>query len=1245
MFNNNLLMGAAAATSGEPLIEISNSALLSGSTQSLTDTPASAGDLRDWTFSYWIYYNDDTSSKIIFATGSSPYGNFASYAGSFSMQSHNSTGANHNFIIPDRKFRDSAWYHFVIRCSSTSGDGTAVYDNMNVSIWVNGEPQPVTSVPINTPTGGPQLFDGGVQTIGNSSSSPNYYIAEMVYLDGQKQTADAFGQYDSTYKFWTPKSPDVIKELTFGTNGFYFDNATNPQTDASGNGNNYTNNNSVTTSTHTPTQLWPIFSSLSAGFSSGVSDGNTGVTYGDAGANYSIISFPGTGKFVAQCTADDVVSNGIGWVALNADGGVSTSNALVLNEARWIGLTGGNWIHSQYVNFVGGTNLGTVKTSASDGDILQLEWDNGTLTVQINGTRYTPSNWTAVDTSLNWAFLSRCAGNGTETWDFGQDGFTPHDTSYSYVNTTTLASDITRTKSNLEKYFDTTLYEGNGAGQRVGKFLPFTDTFTVGNSGLFKLISSSQNTSNARLTRTQAAGATTKKFCFSFWFKRGKISGTNQYIYSDAPTDGYYSGIYINTSNQVEIFCFTSSGTMYKAAITRVIKDTSQWNHVVINIDTSQATAADRQEMYLNGVDQPLTITNQISQDNTSFTIGDADIPIGIGSFISNSSPRLPFDGYLAEYVYINNVNLAASNFGQVDTSTGRWIPKSLSGLSFDSTGFYLNFATLGDDVSGNNNDFTNANVVQSSDTPTVNFTTFDPNRASASATATIGNTRATVANSQAEIMLTTIPFDGTGKFYAEIHCVTGFNDGGGSGGMVGFADPKTIALSSSTRAYNQTNEAGMGYYYFDGKKYINGTGSAYGSTFTNSDVIGVYVNGNNIYFTKNNTLQNSASEAEVVAGTPTNAFYTDIGGYCLSILGAGGNNPVADIKVSSDDWTHTPFTGFGELSQDNLTTGESYQTAFSWIKNRDATDNHMLFDRVRGIYNDLHSNTSDTEVTNVNTLQRFLNGGVQVGNDVQVNTASESYVAWNWYMQTTGSGTSNTDGTINTTATLVDTNLGLSISEFTGTGANATIGHGLGVVPQMYWVKGIDAGDHWYVYHANNTAAPETDALLLNGNSGGFDDATLWNDTAPTSSLISLGSNSSVNGSSQKFLAMAFAPSQFTSIGGYIGNGNAIGAFVPTVNSLGISIQPAWVLIKRTGTANNWCIRDTVRDIDNPNEKELDADLSNAEITNSDLDIGTGGFKLRANDNIFNASDGTYVYLAFGTPMIDVDGRIITGF
>ena len=259
-------MGAASAGSGEPLIEIDNSALFSTSTQSLSDTPSSAGDLRNWTVSFWVYLNSQTAYQIIFSTETS--GLFGAFQfgtiNNFSFLSHNSSGANHSFIVPTRAFRDIGWYNFVTRCSSTANDGTAVYDNMNISIWANGEAQAVTSNPYNTPSGGPRMFNGGIQRIGAAASTtPNYYVAEMVYLDGQKQNADAFGQYDSTGTFWTPKSPDVIKELTFGTNGFYFDNATNPQTDASGEGNNYTNNNSVVNSTHTPTNLNALWNPLS----------------------------------------------------------------------------------------------------------------------------------------------------------------------------------------------------------------------------------------------------------------------------------------------------------------------------------------------------------------------------------------------------------------------------------------------------------------------------------------------------------------------------------------------------------------------------------------------------------------------------------------------------------------------------------------------------------------------------------------------------------------------------------------------------------------------------------------------------------------------------------------------------------------------------------------------------------------------------------------------------------------------
>ncbi len=164
-----------------------------------------------------------------------------------------------------------------------------------------------------------------------------------------------------------------------------------------------------------------------------------------------------------------------------------------------------------------------------------------------------------------------------------------------------------------------------------------------------------------------------------------------------------------------------------------------------------------------------------------------------------------------------------------------------------------------------------------------------------------------------------------------------------------------------------------------------------------------------------------------------------------------------------------------------------------------------MLFDRVRGIYNDIHSNVAAAQVTNVNTLQRFLNGGVQVGNDVQVNTASESYVAWNWYMETAGSGSSNTDGDINTEATLVDTNLGLSISKFdSGANGDHTIGHGLGVVPEFVIFKDLESANNVAVYSSHAGFSDVQDYLLLNSTAGVADNgASIWGAAFPTSSVL----------------------------------------------------------------------------------------------------------------------------------------------
>jgi len=182
-------------------------------------------------------------------------------------------------------------------------------------------------------------------------------------------------------------------------------------------------------------------------------------------------------------------------------------------------------------------------------------------------------------------------------------------------------------------------------------------------------------------------------------------------------------------------------------------------------------------------------------------------------------------------------------------------------------------------------------------------------------------------------------------------------------------------------------------------------------------------------------------------------------------------------------------------------------------------------------------------------------------------------------------------------------------------------------------------------VFHYSNGTGKQ---LLFNSTNGSGTDAQGFTSTNSDGTFGvgtgAAGNTNQTNGTSPSHVFYAWKKSPYNAIESYIGNGNANGSFVPTIGSTGIPIQPSWIMIKRTDAANSWCIRDIVRDIDNPNEKELDANNSNAEFTNSDLDIDTGGFKLRASDNLFNASGGTYIYLAFGVPLIDVDGRIITG-
>ena len=305
----------------------------------------------------------------------------------------------------------------------------------------------------------------------------------------------------------------------------------------------------------------------------------------------------------------------------------------------------------------------------------------------------------------------------------------------------------------------------------------------------------------------------------------------------------------------------------------------------------------------------------------------------------------------------------------------------------------------------------------------------------------------------------------------------------------------------------------------------------------------------------------------------------------------------------------------------------------------------HRFYDKIRGVNSALSSDNSDAanQYAAYGQFESFDSDGFTVGVGTNTdgtqgygtNQNSQSIASWNW--KANGAGSANTDGTINSTVS-VDTTSGFSIVKYVGNDtAGATVGHGLGVVPKMIIVKRISgSAQDWIVYHGANTSAPETDYLMLNSTNGTGDSAGVWNDTAPTSSVFSWGSASSVNGGggADSFIAYCFAEKVgYSKIGSYVGNGNADGAFIYT------GFKPAWLLIKMTTTnGDRWVMLDSKRDTFNVSNKGIYADDAQAEnpvTSEQGLDILSNGFKIRNSNTKTNTSGSTYIYIAIGQSLV----------
>jgi hypothetical protein len=330
-------------------------------------------------------------------------------------------------------------------------------------------------------------------------------------------------------------------------------------------------------------------------------------------------------------------------------------------------------------------------------------------------------------------------------------------------------------------------------------------------------------------------------------------------------------------------------------------------------------------------------------------------------------------------------------------------------------------------------------------------------------------------------------------------------------------------------------------------------------------------------------------------------------------------------------------YTGNGAANNAITLPGDTaMQPDFVWIKNRDATDSHCLFDAVRGATKVIHMDNTDAETTDTDTLDSFTSDGFQVDADVKVNTNAEKYVAWCW--KANGTGSSNTNGSINTTATSANTTAGFSINTYTGTGSAATIGHGLGKVPTLIISIKRSATKAPLVYSPFMGNDYE---MYMDRDSAASAAAATWNSTTPTSAVWSVATDSNNTGSSTQ-VAYVFTDIQgFSKFGSYEGNGNADGTFVYT------GFRPALVITKSLDSTSAWHMFDNKREGFNTNSDAtpestgndaLVADDTTVEATTDMMDLLSNGFKLRiATDP--NVAE-TYIYAAFAeAPFVNSNG------
>jgi len=323
-------------------------------------------------------------------------------------------------------------------------------------------------------------------------------------------------------------------------------------------------------------------------------------------------------------------------------------------------------------------------------------------------------------------------------------------------------------------------------------------------------------------------------------------------------------------------------------------------------------------------------------------------------------------------------------------------------------------------------------------------------------------------------------------------------------------------------------------------------------------------------------------------------------------------NNP--ELYFQTKAWT-----GTGNEIAVTFDGSQNMQPDWVWLKKRSAAGIHVAHDSVRGATKRLVPNSTDGETTQAQYVKSFDSNGITFGTDTDINANGATAILWGWKAGNS-SGSSNTDGSITSTVS-VNTTAGFSICKWAGSGANATIGHGLGAVPKLIITKSMAGSTSWCVYHAS---LGNTKTIFLESDGSGNTHIAYYNNTSPTSSVFTVGTDSGVNHSGNNMIAYCFAEKTgYSKFGQYTGNENVNGTFVFC------GFKPAWVMIKRTNSANHWTMYDNKRLGYNNDNKVLYANETAAE-EELEIDLLSNGFKCKNTDNKVNGSGNPYIFMAF---------------